>query len=482
MDETYYRNYLKDIYEGTDPSVYKVDPLLFNLRNESGVIDILSLGDFFKNINGITYRVESPDGVKQRASASEEELEKFNFQTNTFVPPYDQNQAFKGAVDKEIVAVDLSRGSEKLDPTAMMSSITQVIDNLPTDMNSHETMDRFMRSIHQWSGKNYFYRVQQLIKKDTQDRATDKWNQAKYAFGNMSYSELLVLTDQSLATAGFDAIKMIVETHAQLKMKDNLDITSSTTYLDDLKLRFKGPFYYRLKNQMLETIQMPRRFTVEVTEDEQFSQYFKMLAVDVYIKTCYQVLVYDYIANMALIYAKLGDFVNARIAVLAKVMYTYYFVKAATKNYMDQPSLQANDSQPMGDRISTIYTIINNYLHVMNNDQISILSILSELHGKSNEVVDKNRNIQKLQENIRKNQLALRNVIYNVDEIKKKYATKKIEMSVMIVVLVSLIVSCSILIALKMNTIVLYVSGGIAMAILVYGIIKMIMGIIKNNK
>ena len=482
MDETYYRNYLKDIYEGTDPSVYKVDPLLFNLRNESGVIDILSLGDFFKNINGITYRVESPDGVKQRASASEEELEKFNFQTNTFVPPYDQNQAFKGAVDKEIVAVDLSRGSDKLDPTAMMSSITQVIDNLPTDMNSHETMDRFMRSIHQWSGKNYFYRVQQLIKKDTQDRATDKWNQAKYAFGNMSYSELLVLTDQSLATAGFDAIKMIVENHAQQKMKNNLDITSSTTYLDDLKLRFKGPFYYRLKNHMLETIQMPRRFTVEVTEDEQFSQYFKMLAVDVYIKTCYQVLVYDYIANMALIYAKLGDFVNARIAVLAKVMYTYYFVKAATKNYMDKPGLQANDSQPMGDRISTIYTIINNYLHVMNNDQISILSIISELHGKSNEVVDKNRNIQKLQENIRKNQLALRNVIYNVDEIKKKHAAKKIEMSLMIVVLISLIVSCSILIALKMNTIVLYVAGGIAMSVLVYGIIKMIMGIIKNNK
>lgn len=482
MDESYYRNYLKDIYEGEDPKVYKVDPLLFNLRSETGVIDILSLGDFFKNINGISYRVESPDGVKQRASATEEEIEKFNFQTATFVPPYDQNQAFKGAVDKEIVAVDLSRGSDKLDPTGMMNSITQVIDNLPTDMKSHETMDRFMRSIHQWSGKTFFYRVQQIIKKDTQNRATDKWSQAMYAFGNMSYSEILVLTDQSLATAGFDAMKDIVETHAQLKMKDNLDITSSTTYLDDLKMRFKGPLYYRLKNHILEKIQLPRRFTVEVTEDEQFTQYFKMLAVDIYIKTCYQVLIYDYISNMAKTYAKLGDFVNARIAVLAKVMYTYFFMKAATKNYMEQPGLQPNASQAMGDRISTIYTIINNYLHVMNNDQISILSILNELHGKSNEVVDKNRNIQKLQENIRKNQLALRNVIYNVDEIKKKYALKQIELIAMAIVLIALIVSCSVLIALKMNTIVLYVAGGIAVATLGYGIIKMIMGIIRNNK
>lgn len=491
MDDSYYRNYLKSVYE--DPEieppqgtgkVYYIDPLLFNLRNQTGVVEILSLGDLFKDISGVSYRVESPAAAAKRASATEAEIEGFPFASQNPVPPYDGNTPFEGMVDRELVAIDLTRSSNKLDPTGLMGMILQAVNpNKSSDLDkSHNSMHAFMRDLHQFSGQRFMLRIQDLVRADSDSdtASTNKWKQAKYAFGRLSLSELSTLIER-LSDAADSSMKTIVETHAALQMNKR-DITTSITYLDDFKMNFKGPLYYRLKIQMIKNIQLPRRFTVETTEDNQFTEYFKMLAVDVYIKACYQVIVYYYISNMAQTYARLGDFVNARIALLAKVMYTYFFVNAATKNYMDQPGLSADKSQAVASQVATVYTTLNNYLHRMNSSEIDISEVIKEAHTKSNDVVDKNRNIQKLQENIRKNQLALRNVLYNADELKKKYARMKIELIVLAVILLTMIVSCSVLLAIKMNTPVLYVAGGVAIAILAYAIIKMVLSIIKNNK
>lgn len=482
MEDSYYTNYLKNLYEdpekdSTVGKVYNIDPLLFNLRNENGVIELLSLSQLFKDISGISYRVESPEGMKQRASAKEEEIEAWDYSKGP-VPPYNQNTPFQGAIEKEIVAVDLTR-SGKMDPTSLMQMLTEAYDK-NSSYDTHAKMHRFMQDIHQFSGKRFVMRVQELLKRDSNRDATTKWELARYTFGNMSQPEMMILVE-SLSNAADVSMKTIVETHANLKL-DKKDIVTSIRYLDDFKMRFSGPLYYRLKNHMLNNIKMPPRFSIEALDnDKKYAEYLKMLAVDVYIKTCYPVIIYYYISNMAQTYAKLGDFVNARVALLAKVMYTYFFVKAATKNYMEQQGLQAADSQEMANKISAIYTILNDYLHKMNNSDISITKIIKKNHKISNEVVDKNMSIQELQQSIRRNQLALRNVLYNVDELKKKYGRKKIELMVICFVLLALIVSCSVLIAIDMKTPVLYVAGGVAIAVLGYGIIKLVLSMIKNN-
>jgi hypothetical protein len=222
-------------------------------------------------------------------------------------------------------------------------------------------------------------------------------------------------------------------------------------------------------------------------ENNDAQSYFKMIIVDMYIKIFYPLLVYNYISCMMNLYVKNGDFINSRIALLAKIMYTYYFVLKLASIYGRGAS---NDAQTA--TLNTVINKIKKYLENVNRIDLQggsdvMSSIVRDLHSKSNDVVEKSGSIQSITEQIKANQLAMRNVIYNTAELRKQYKAKRASFIVLVCILIILLSVCSLLlfIATKENNFkmyTIYIVACMGLIFITLALAKLISGIVANSK
>ena len=485
--------------------IYNVDSLLYTIqKDESQFNEIINANAFFKEITNVSIRSDSKIAVDTLASVSLLDP-AFTIIPQSPIPESintSEFTKFKGSADQEYISFMISKGQNDMPVTIILDEITKNIPqssqsgaDVDTMTRNHKHMDEYMRSIINATCKTYYIRSMDILRNDQSATNTrEPWNESLFTFTNQTITKRDTLHEVVSDTA-YDVLCDIVKA----KAIKNLDFNAlSTTYenkrkyiepdfLKDLQDgRFKGSLYSRLRFDMINRLKLPNG-TIN-SKNNNVILYFKMFAVDLYLKTCYPVLAYDYIKCMMNLYISYGDFINSRIALLAKVMFTYYFIQRIVKNYTVGSQVKA-----YSELLTGIVTRLDWYIQHINQIDMTgkktdmLKTIARDLHTTSNTVVDKNTQVQKLKKEITNNQLAMRNVIFNTSELKKQYTSKLIEVFILVFILIILITICSIMLFLatdqnKMQLYVLYIAGGIAIVILIYQITKMISKMIASGK
>lgn len=498
-DNSYYVGHLQPLL--TDEELYNVDPYLFSLKEKTAVNSAINSEKYFKSVRAITFRSDNKAEVINRASL---DINTFNM---TNAQPVNQSvsvgtfEPLKGAATEEFASISIEHSSNNIDPSESLDVMKSFVSTPHNLDKSHNLMHEFLKGIVMSVGRYKFSKVLGLFRTDNSivsSRVVNLWNEARYLLAYLPASRLDSLIDNVS-----DTTKNILCTMIKTKIQQNMDFNNKSTttqeqrkyiltnLMEDLQIdKFKGPLYYNLRTEITSQIKLPN--TILNHENTNVQLYFKQLVADIYIKTCYPVIIFDYIDCMMNQYIEYGDFVNSRIALLAKVMFAYYlFINISTA--YGQLAFQTNTVQHTA-RTAMIESTISKiqfYLQNINNIDLNasnsnmMKSIVKDLHKKSAVVVDKSKEIQMLKEQIKVNQLAYRNVIYNTDVSKKFYKARIIENIVLIVILLVLIVVCSVLLFLhtennKLNLYVTYISGGLALIMLMYLIFKMVSKVVRK--
>jgi hypothetical protein len=493
FDTNYYNNHLHPLFG--ENNVYNVDPLLFKFHQDDyQTSTLINSSAFFKDIVQISFSSDDKSQVNQRMN---EDIAAFNASSTQPVSSSTITDSFKplsGFATDEYVNANIQRGSDTSVNT-LLKAIQDSVGN-PTDVNkSHDAMHIYMRNIVSSVCLHYFKSALSAMSQDpTFSNGREPWQESRYLLNTLPNNNQLVLNETLKETANAVLCEII-----KTKVKQNMDLNENSTstnkkmlpqtFIEDLRYgNFKGPLYYKLRTELAQRIKLDN--VIKVGSPTTI-QYFKMLAADLYIKTCYPILIFDYIQCMMTLYMQYGDFMNARLALLGKVLYVYQFITYLVEMFS---ALNTSPSDPYKTLLTTIVSNLQFYLQNLNKidmtgngDANKLRSIIQDLHNVSSEVVDKNSQVHKTKNEIIQNQLAMRNIIYNTEQLRKQYTNKMLEFIFFLCLLILIIVVCSVMLALATPTnnfalYVMYISTGIAMAVLIYLAIKIISKLIADGK
>lgn len=460
---------------------YNVDPLLYQLANsivtsteQTQTQKMINDSKYFNQISSCDFRSEDKTVVDMLAK---NDILNVDLTSLPIIRESVSNK-LNGSASQEYASISIQR--DAMDKIAASKFLETIVADAGMPVlgieQSHDKMDVYMRNILLGIGKTIYKNAFEKCRNANPliTNSTLSWDESRYHLFYLPETKLISLIDNTR-----DVANETLCTIVKAKAKTILSITSSerkkfipTNFLNDLCIdNFKGPLYCLLKTEMINKMNISK---ISVATNSNTILYFKQLAVDFYIKTCYPVIIYDYINCMMNIYIEHGDFINARLALFAKVMFAYLTFSEVINIYKVSSSTTYNNT------ISTMITSFETYLSNINNidmtkkDTNMIRTITKDLRAKSTLAVDKNVEIQTYHAEIRKNQRALRNVMANIETIRKKYTGKKIVNVILICLLITVIVSCAILLFLDMKTISIYVAGLTALGVLLYGLINLI--------
>lgn len=236
-------------------------------------------------------------------------------------------------------------------------------------------------------------------------------------------------------------------------------------------------YYYTLRSVMNELFTLPENTIAE--SDRKITSYMKKILVDFYIKLCYPLIHFDALDILMKKYSSLGDFINARYAMLAKVLFTYNLVDALVSGVDNVP-----------ETVSTqLTTNIYNYI-VRNNKgvlgatgsrQDVMKNIVVQVHNMSNDVYTKSTLNNALSNSISANQLSLRSMIVTNQVGAKEMNKSKIVFFITIALLLSVIAVCGVLMFLQMTDVAVMTAGAIAAGVVLYKMISMIISFLGKN-
>jgi hypothetical protein len=219
--------------------------------------------------------------------------------------------------------------------------------------------------------------------------------------------------------------------------------------------------------------------------------YFKKLVVDMFLKSCYPLVHMVYMQALMEKYASSGDYINVRIIILATVFYVFYCIKYLESN-INRTMPPANMIQPGTEEagITNILTKIKNYLE--NNNKINLTSndsandemkkIVVGLHDLSRDVTGQNRNIQITSEQIKENQITMRNIIFNIEVKRKEFGKARNEFIFALVLLIVFTIVNVLLLVLGLPDYVFYLSGFFGVIIIFYLIVMMIIRFVAGKR
>jgi hypothetical protein len=225
--------------------------------------------------------------------------------------------------------------------------------------------------------------------------------------------------------------------------------------------------------------------------------YFKKVAVELFLKTAFPCVHMIYLQTLISYYGDKGDFVNVRIMMLASIYYVFYTLKriVTISNTLPNTSL-GKITTVQASRLNTIIQILNDYL--TNNNKIRVDStstpneemkkLIIELHDLSRDVTNSNGVIQGLKRSIMNQQLAMRNMLFNLEVIRNRYWWATFEFWTVFSLLVVFVIAMSIMLVLaevlkKPNLInwVQYICGFIAIGVIVLKVLLMIIYFMKGT-
>jgi len=486
MDSTYYQNHLKYLYDSTannQEPVYNVDNLLYSYTSRNTFTNNVTPSLFFNEITQVSLNREEPDDVRTRVNTADSvDLPRLRT-TNTFTEITTNNE----------VKIDITRGSQ-MSTEAMLQSIAQGTDfvtrtesailGLNNDITkSHTAFDQYMLGILTAVCAPCFARAVKSLSSNIPPNAPQNLEDAINDVALRNYNQLHQL---------YTVVAMKVMSSFQEVVIPLTNIRTDTMAdFNNANESFKRPLYYQLRSKIAdELVITPPILMGNETEDFTIMYINKILA-DIFIKSCYPVIHYLFIDAMMKKYAQAGDFINIRLALLAKIFYTYYFIDYINQNiYAADSALQSDSGKKAtyDSLFAQINTNLNNYLISINNIDIStqpgqnaLANILKSLHDLSNQVVIKSENINELKGKITEHQLALRSIIANVDIERGKFGWKAFEFWFILTILLIVVLASGVLLFLNKPQFVFYIAGATLTIIIIAKLIELINSFITKN-
>ncbi len=238
-------------------------------------------------------------------------------------------------------------------------------------------------------------------------------------------------------------------------------------------------YYYYLRTIMYDFLKIDKSIFYE--DNPQIYEYMKKVLVDLYIKTCYPLIQYDFLDILLKKYTVIGDFINARFTLLAKVLFTFNLVDGLTSSVNENliPVSVKNDFP------TNIYTYIqrNNKGNLGSDGtrEDVLKSILINLHNMSNDVVSKSESVQIIQNSIHNNQQSLRNMIHNTNNIDKILKSKLVEYYILVSLIFIVISVCGVLMLLNYSDYSILFATIVIASVVIYNLIVIIMKFINKN-
>jgi hypothetical protein len=258
--------------------------------------------------------------------------------------------------------------------------------------------------------------------------------------------------------------------------------------------KYTRKFYFDLRDKMTAKLNVSQIYSNVNTNQ---ILYFKKVAVELFLKTAFPCVHMIYLQTLISYYGDKGDFVNVRIMMLASIYYVFYTLKriVTISNTLPNTSL-GKITTVQASRLNTIIQILNDYL--TNNNKIRVDStstpneemkkLIIELHDLSRDVTNSNGVIQGLKRSIMNQQLAMRNMLFNLEVIRNRYWWATFEFWTVFSLLVVFVIAMSIMLVLaevlkKPNLInwVQYICGFIAIGVIVLKVLLMIIYFMKGT-
>lgn len=264
----------------------------------------------------------------------------------------------------------------------------------------------------------------------------------------------------------------------ELPMDKSQEFLSAFANRANMEARAAHPEHYLLlRTTMVDLLEISS--DMYYSSDPKIMMFMRKMLVDLYIKTCYPLIHFDYMDILLKKYTAMGDFVNARVALLAKVLFTYNVVNTLVGSISDVPPEISTD----------LTTNLYNYIRRNNRGDIQatgnredrIKDIVLELHDMSNKVVSTSYMNELLSKAIQGNQLTLRSLNANHVVSSGKTGKQTVIFWVLFSFLLLEIVAISVLLYLEMYNGAALLAGLYITAILLMKIIQWIMSALRKN-
>lgn len=379
------------------------------------------------------------------------------------------------------------RQNDEMAVTVFKNMINEIVTNRLTDTNitkDHKKFRDFLFAIME-----NFTKCQLYVSKTILGAALDiviNGDNNKYNFlenvsvevGKLSLSKTSILID-ILHKSCTKAFKELLEKSVILNSNDIIDLSIGGSS------SFSSKLYYKLRSSMISNVDVT---PIYQTDDTNLLLLYKKYVVDMFIKTCYPLVQLIYMESMLLVKMKKGDYVNVRVIVLAMAYYVYYTLKkliVINSNMNNNDKISVTQENAIGTMMQNIVTYIENNTKADINATSAndaMKKIVVDLHDLSGQVVRSNKTIQDVKNQISDNQLAMRNVLFNISIKRKSYERASLEFYISLVILLVFIITNTLLLSFELGDIVYIVCGVMSLIIVMYLTTMMFILFMKSNK
>lgn len=469
-----YATDLQYLFQSSDAKKpYNIDNVLFQIISESGFENIVNISNYLRDITSIDILREDAETVKKYIESPGLLIQP------TQTPPTQSYNFTEDAMANDVYI--------KLAPGMTLAGLTY--NKIITDVTTSNTVADNVVKDHIYF-RNYLFDIIEDIVKYMLNEAKEKLGLQMYNMPDTDprqnvYDAVINLHNMKITKLG-SLIKILKEACIQ-SFEDIFKTTKSSQDITDLKYgSFNSKLYYNVRYKMLKYLDIKNFYT---NSDENQVLYFKKVSIDLFLKTCYPLVHMISMQAMLNWYASTGDYVNVRVVVLAMTYYTFFTLKTL---YAMNVSIQPNKYQLTQTDMANLNIIFNNLTaYIANNNKINVNSnstandeikeLVIGLHELSLTVSNSNNDIQSLKNAVKDNQLAMRNILFNISIKRKDYNKTKTEFIVLIFVVFLFTILNVILLLLNKPAYVYYTSGFIGIAAALYIIVMIIIGFIKGD-
>jgi hypothetical protein len=298
---------------------------------------------------------------------------------------------------------------------------------------SHTEFDRYFGAIYQGATSVYFEDARTRLRKDTTKNFDNIQNvtQRQQAKESQRIRNYAIQYIQGIFGDDYKAVKEALRNTSIKSMKAlfeaekiaESDYTGFVNAFSDPKAMTSSSYtqyYVLLRTTMVNT------FTSTVTKnipDKNIALFTVKTLVDMYIKTCYPMILFDFLQVVMEKYTKEGNFIGARHCLLAKIMYTYNFVNDLASPF-GVTEIHSTVYQGIPDALAYYLRRNNRGIAYAGDDstrELQTVEIVSELQKLSDETLMASYENNKLSKDISNNQLNVRTLKNTNSEIYKRY-------------------------------------------------------------
>jgi hypothetical protein len=496
-------------YSSSPNSYYyaNVNPLFMTYTDFKEYNNIFNISDYFRNIISFTIYSQNSlviDGKLQDLNTND----KFNdiLSGEGIDLKADDNFGLDNNKDVYIQLQKNATATDNYDNYLDILNISKlIVDSLDTEFTNpsqlainHENMKKYMKNIMSSCTFYYFKKIQSksdttsLLQTNTSNNIKDALMTFKTFLGSETQSQFRKLVDE-------------FQSYFDKFIKDLGNDINQTNFLSNLLQNlgnggtndFKTVFYYSLRKKIISELLNGNNSSCQnyiksltATKGQTVANYVTKIITDVYLKSSYPLIQYQFIHSLMDHYMKKGDFLNTRFGLLAKiylVIYTVSVLYLSLEKYNTDGKYTGNNLTSYNTTITKLNAVLvklKDYLKQINDTNTAVDSeqqfgkILNNLKTLSNTVQSESSQINVIKNSIQNSSLEVRSILENMKIIDNRLKAKKIEFWIVFSFLLIFIITCIILIMIEQSLLVIYISAITILLVILYKLCLLVISLV----